>query len=297
LATLLCVNAHSRNGDYDLDAIRSKLEALGPVVPCDTDRDSIGKALSDSDLRFERIVVGGGDGTINRVLPALVDAGLPCGIIPLGTANDFVRSLGLSLEPDDAAEPILQGATRRIGLGEVNGRLFVNAVGIGLGPELTRNLDKESKRRLGVLAYLASLIRVVRDTPYRRAAVTVDGHRRHIAFMQITIANGIHYGGGMTVSEDADLSDGWLRVLCLEPQSVTELLGKFVPLRWGKRANSETEKLSLYRGHRVSVKTWRKVDVTADGELVTSTPVVCRSHPGVLDVYAPTAKTDMAATQ
>jgi len=246
-------------------------------------------ALREHGSTVKRVVIGGGDGTLNRALSVLHQAGLPVGILPMGTANDFARSLQLPLDPLEAVDVIVAGHTRLVELGKVNGHWFLNAVGIGLGPTLTKKLDHERKQRLGILAYFSSLIEVIGQNRRHRADIHVDGQRHHIRFMQITIANGIHYGGGMTIADDAELNDGFLNVLCLEPQSPVELLGKFVKLRFGTR--DKQPKVLTYKGRKVEVVTNRVADVTADGELLTKTPVVCECVPDALEVFAPQTST------
>jgi YegS/Rv2252/BmrU family lipid kinase len=291
MTSLVVVNNGSRQGDCDIGEVIDALHDLGPVIQCAPDSAAeFERSLRDSREPVSRIVLGGGDGTINRLLPTLIEAAVPCGIIPLGTANDFARSLGLSLNPSDAAGPIIAGSTRRVRMGEVNGKPFLNAVGIGAGPALTRKLDGERKKRLGVLAYLSSLLEVRAEIPRQRATMTLDGERRDVVFIQITIAKGIHYGGGMTISEDAALDDDCLRVLCIEPQSPAGLIGKLVALRTGTSAKDAPEDILLFEVSEVSVEPPRPMDVTADGELITKTPISCKVHSAMLEFYAPEAR-------
>lgn len=287
VTTLLAINPRSRSGAAYPDEVVSALERLGPVVRFDLEGDgSLAAEAERLGNQLARIVVGGGDGTLNHALPAILEAGVPLGVIPLGTANDFARSLELPDDPVQAAEVICGKHTRRIGVGEANGTPFLNAVGIGLGPELSKTLDSERKQRLGVLAYLTSFIEVFRRKSRKGAVIALDGTRRKTRYMQITIANGVHYGGGMTVSQQARLDDGELKVLCLYPQTLWKLLAKAVTLRHGPAADrNETPGMKLYSARKVEVYTRPSVDVTADGELITQTPVTCVAVPDALEVY------------
>lgn len=287
MSTLLCINRRSRSGSAECGTFVEKLQELGPVLVYETSAEKpLTEIVEAHRGQIDRLVVGGGDGTLNRALPAIMEADVPLGVLPLGTANDFARSLNLPTDPCDALDVVLAGHTCKVGVGHVNGHPFLNAVGVGLGPELTRRMDYEKKQRLGVLAYLSSLIEALGSRKRRRAAITVDGVCERKKFMQITVANGIHYGGGLTISEDAELNDGMLNVLCIEPQSALELFTKFVTLRWGSMRGGQ-EKMALYRGAEVEVRTLHKSEVTADGELLTHTPVKCHSQRDALDVFAP----------
>ncbi len=293
MTTLVWINPSSRSGDTDCDAQLDRLRSIGNVEVHER-----GKGADLADLveslsgTLSRIVVGGGDGTVNHALPVLQSAKVPVGILPLGTANDFARSLDIPPDLDKAIDVILSGSQRKVGLGEANGHLFLNAAGVGLGPELTKTLDEDKKQRLGVLAYFSSLIKVVGHQRRTRATLDLDGHIRQINFMQITIANGRHYGGGLTISEDAKLDDGLLRVLYLKPQSPLELFSKFATLRWGARKDEYDEKLQLFTAKRVRLETAMPHDVTIDGELETKTPLVCSIYPDYLNVYAPRMAAD-----
>lgn len=294
MTTLLCINPLSRSGDaVDIETLVARLHSLGQVVihdlNGDEDLDEAIEALGD---RLERIVVGGGDGTLHRVLPSVLGAGVPMGVLPLGTGNDFARSLGLPSDPAEAVESIVDGATRRVCLGKANGRWFLNAAGIGLGPELTRRLDHDRKRRLGVLAYLVSLIEVMGNRRRRRALLEIDDWEIRTPFMQITIANGTHYGGGLTIRPDAGLEEERLDVLVLKPQTPLELLSKFFALRWGARRGERHDKMELFSGTRVRVTTHFECDVTVDGELVEATPLDCEVVPDAMEVYVPLAEAE-----
>ena len=263
------------------------LENIGPVVEFRFEGDgTLGDAARRIGKDLERIVVGGGDGTLNLALPAVLEAGVPLGVIPLGTANDFVRSLDLPEDPVEAAELIRHGYTQRVDAGKANDRPFLNAVGIGLGAELNSALDSETKQRLGVFAYLRSFAEVLHRRSRKGAIISLDGQRKKTRFLQITIANGVHYGGGMTIARQARLDDGELKVLCLYPQTVWKLLGHAVTLRRGPEpGRKESYGIKLYSAQEVKVFTRESHDVTADGELITQTPLTCESMPLALEVY------------
>jgi YegS/Rv2252/BmrU family lipid kinase len=286
MTTLFAINPHSRSGSASPDAVAETLGTLGPVVEFRFGgEESLADAARRLGDRLERIVVGGGDGSLHFALPVVLQTGVPLGVIPLGTANDFARSLALPDDPVEAAEVIRGDCTRTVDIGTANGEPFLNAVGIGLGPELSKTLDRETKRKLGVLAYLRGLLEVVNRPSRQGAVIWLDRRRRKTRYMQITIANGVHYGGGMTIAQRARLDDGELKVLCLYPQTFWRLLGKAVALRRGPALGEQADGMKLYAARRVRVLTRHPADVTADGELVTRTPLACESVPQALRVY------------
>ena len=282
--TLLLVNPNARSGRHELGDLIAPLHAIGPVVaPKSLGREAVRRAIAHYAGSVARVVIGGGDGSLHAALPAVLDAGLPLGVLPLGTANDFARSIGITDVPA-AVEVIAAGHLKRVDVGVVNGTYFLNAVGIGLGPEINRDLDRSSKSSLGVFAYLLHGMRNLRENRGMHAVVECDGSRHAMRSLQITIGNGIHYGGGMTIAKDARLDDGLLDVLSIPPQSLWRLLMRGPAIRSGN--TEDIAELPTFRGKQVAVRTRSPRDVTADGEQVTRTPIECRTLAGKLQVFA-----------
>lgn len=283
--TLLLVNPNARRGEEELGDLILPLNELGPVIaPGEFGGEAVRKAIARHAGSVARIVIGGGDGSLHAALPAVLEAGMPLGVLPLGTANDFARSLGI-VDVPSAIQVIVEGFTRPVDVGVVNGTCFLNAVGVGIGPDINRNLDKESKSSLGVLAYLLHAIRNLRRSRGMSAVIECDGARHDLKSLQITIGNGIHYGGGMTIARGARLDDGILDVLSIPPQGLLSLLLKGPAIRSGDAGR--IDELQTFRASEVRVRTRRPRDVTADGEQVTRTPIECRVLAGRLQVFAP----------
>ena len=165
-------------------------------------------------------MIGGGDGTLNAAAPALLDTGLPLGIIPLGTANDLARTLGHPARSGRGG----RGHRRRarctqIDLGLANGHPFFNVASIGMGVDLTRALTRDAKSRWGTLGYAVAGLRVLRRMRPFRARIIQDGSGHMTRTVHLAVGNGRHYGGGMTVSEDG--GDRRSPAQRLQPRSAT----------------------------------------------------------------------------
>jgi YegS/Rv2252/BmrU family lipid kinase len=285
-STLLITNPGSRSGDGDIGRAADMLREHGEVEVVRPERPAdLPAAIRERGPDFDRLVLGGGDGTVNLALDALVELDKPVGILPLGTANDLARSLFIPSRLERAVEVILAGHLRQLDIARANDVSFINAIGIGLGPHMTRRMDDESKSRFGVLAYLKGIVEALETQPEFEARIVSDEKSREGAYVQITVANGIHYGGGMTVAEDAKLDDGQLDVLLVPRQSKWMLLGNALRFRTGLTRAADT--LTHWRTRSVSIETDRTMDVTADGEFLTETPLSCEVVPGRLSVYAP----------
>lgn len=167
---LLLTNPYSARGGQSIQPAREVFADYG----IDCIHEPLGDDRSPQDIlshlvgRIDAVVVGGGDGTLNTVAPAIVDSGLPLGLLPLGTANDFARSLSIPTDPAAAAKVIGQGETARVFPARVKGRYCFNAVNIGLGARVRRHTHNLLKRIWGYLSYAIALYFAYRDqTPFR----------------------------------------------------------------------------------------------------------------------------------
>src|SRR5699024_5596768 len=162
ISTLLITNPGSRSGDGDIDHAAERLGEQGAVeIVRPNAPQALPAAIREHGRSVDRIVLGGGDGTINLALDALMEIDKPLGILPLGTANDLARSLNIPKPIDQAVRVILDGRLRRLDAARANDVSFINAIGVGLGPRVTRELDAAAKARLGVFAYLQGLVRAL----------------------------------------------------------------------------------------------------------------------------------------
>ena len=284
---LLIVNEHSRSGrDQGAEAERA-LSAAGLAVRRARTgrREDASERIREARNAVDLVVVGGGDGTINALAPGLIDTGLPLGILPLGTANDLARTLGLPLDLDGAVGVIVAGRSRRIDLGEVNGHPFFNVASLGLGVDLTHALTSDAKRRWGPLGYAVAGLRVLRRLRPFRVEIAIGDDRHRSRTVHLAVGNGRHYGGGMTVSEEASIDDGRLDVYSLEVESVWGLLRLLPALRSGRTRN--WTEIRTLAGQEIRVTSRRRRSVNADGEIVTRTHAHFRVLHGALAVFAP----------
>lgn len=284
---LLLTNKQSGGAERDLTPAVERLQAGGFSVRVETPdsvEDLRRRILASGDAT---VILGGGDGTMNAAAPALRALGRPFGLLPLGTANDLARSLGIPLDPVEAAGVIVDGGARRIDLGLINGEPFFNVASLGLSAEVVHEHESEHgrKRLLGVLNYpLSAWAAFRRHRPFR-AELVIDGEVLRCRCTQIAVGNGRHYGGGMTIDEAAEIDDGWLRVYYLRPAGLLAMLWMLPALRFGwLRRSADAE---VRRARRVEIRTRRPRVVDVDGELKGRTPVVVEIEPSAVEVFAP----------
>ena len=212
------------------------------------------------------MVVAGGDGTVAPVAELAGGLGVPLGVIPGGTANDFVRASGLPLDPVEAAILAVTGTSlRRLELGRLSdGRPFVNCASAGLASVAARRAAL-LKPRLGTLAYAAGAVRAAIGAEPLRCLVRAGGETVFDgAAWQLIVAVTGAFGGGSAVGA-ADPSDGVLDVAVLPAGSRIGLARR----AWGMKRGTIAEQRDVehHRAPVIEVELPPGTEVNADGEV------------------------------
>src|SRR5215216_1819848 len=216
----------------------------------------------------ERLVVAGGDGTVASVADLAGRLDVPLGVIPGGTANDFVRALELPLDPVAAAELAVSGTElRRLELGRLaDGRPFVNVASAGLASVAARRAAP-LKPKLGPLAYAVGALRAVATASPLRCAVRADSRTvfEGEAWQLIVAVTGA-FGGGSSVGA-ADAEDGILDVAVLPAGSRLGLARR----AWGLKRGTIAEQRGVehHRGRVLELDVPPGTEFNADGEVRT----------------------------
>ena len=287
---LLLINRNARHGQSDARAALEVLARRGfDVLEEHVDQPrQMSRTIRRARGRVDAVIIGGGDGTLNMAADGLVDVQLPLGILPMGTANDLARTLGIPTHLAAAADVIARGHQKRIDLGWVNGRHFFNVATVGLGAAVTRRLSRERKSRWGSLAYLFAAAQVVVHARPFAAHIRAGGETLRVRTVQITIGNGRHYGGGMTVDATARIDDGMLDLISLEVEHWWQIVRLLPSLRRGTLSGAPHVRTLCGREFEVrTVKKRRRIRVTADGEISGRTPAHFRIVPQALAVFVP----------
>lgn len=284
---LLIINSKSRSGAAQAQAAMAALESHGiePVhVECGR-REDVSPLIVTHREEVDCVVVGGGDGTLNAAALGVIEAGLPLGVLPLGTANDLARTLGIPFDLDDAAQVIAEGRTRRIDLGLVNGEPFFNVASIGLSAELAQKLTRDIKRRFGRLGYALVALNVLMHAKPFRATITSETESVRVRTLQIAVGNGRFYGGGNAVEKDAAIDDQRLDLYSLEFERAWKLALMARSFRSGE--HGAWSEVRAIRAQEFDIRTRRPRPVNADGEIVTQTPAHFSIKPSAVTVFAP----------
>lgn len=288
---LLLVNRHARQGEKGLSEAIDCLEKLGfDLIEESTEHpEHLGEIIHRYQHQVDLVIIGGGDGTLNAAVDALVETQLPLGILPLGTANDLARTLGIPNTLTDACKIIAHGQQRRIDLGWVNGKHFFNVASMGLSVKITQRLTKEVKRRWGIFAYIATALQVLWSARPFRAEIGCNDQLIRVRTVQIAVGNGRYYGGGMAVAPDATIDDQRLDLYSLEIEHWWQIIPLLPAMRRGRHIHSR--RVRALHGQEFEVTTRKPRPINTDGEITTYTPAKYRVIPQAIAVLVPSTAT------
>ncbi|MEB0208480.1 lipid kinase YegS [Pseudomonas sp. CCC3.1] len=235
---------------------------------------------------YTQLIAGGGDGTLRDIAEAmaLADTTASLVLLPLGTANDFARAAGVSLEPGEALA-LLDVPAREIDLGEVGGQYFLNMATGGFGSQVTANTSEDLKKVLGGAAYLFTGLS--RFSELQAAYAELQGPDFHWQgeLLALGIGNGRQAGGGHELCPEALADDGLLDVSILPaPQEVVGTLKNLMAGGWGLDNLFVRARLPW-----VEIKTAQGLSLNLDGEPLSGEALRFSVRKGALRVHLPEA--------
>src|SRR2546426_12820799 len=230
------------------------------------------------------IIAVGGDGTANEVANGIAGSTAALALYPIGAGNDFARALGYPRRRRDVPR-FLRGARRRaIDVGEVNGRVFVNAAGVGIDGHVAERVAATSRVAGQTLGYFVGALVGIATYRPRPMRVLVDGELRSGPFLTVVAANGTHFGSGMHVAPEASLDDGQLDVLLAGDLSRWASLAALAKLYRGTHVNGRT--IVMKRARVIEIGLERPLAAELDGEVMRLAKLSIPVRPGALDVLA-----------
>jgi diacylglycerol kinase (ATP) len=241
---------------------------------------------------FDVIIAAGGDGTIYEVVNGMAEkkARPALGIIPCGTSNDFARALGIPRSVSRACMIIAEGNKKRVDLGRINNRYFINIAGGGSLTNLTYEVPSKLKTLIGQLAYyVKGLEKLPSLHPIRVRLETRDRVVIDEEIMIFLIANSNSVGGFDRLAPKADLSDGKLDCIVVKKTSLPEFIRLATQAIRGEHIKDPH--ILYFQSDYIKATSFgdEAVLLNLDGELGGQLPCVCKALPGHLEVFVPTS--------
>ncbi|MBR9902346.1 MAG: YegS/Rv2252/BmrU family lipid kinase [Rhodospirillales bacterium] len=254
--------------------------------------EAINKQINFSCQPGDIVAVGGGDGTINAVLDTIIANKVVLIPVPLGTANDFARTLTLPDDLIDAARASIHGQIRMLDIGSVNNKSFVNAASIGVPADARKRINPDLKRTLGAISYAVANWQSWHEMEPLDLTITCgDEAPQNMKLRQITITNGRYFGGGLRPSETKSPEDGYLHMFAIR-DSVDTLSGLDVAAELLFGSVDDSSYATTMQCATIKVEGADGAPVLADGEIIAELPASFTIRASVLPVFAPNSFVD-----
>ncbi len=271
---VLVVNTRSRRGARAYSEAKRRLAEAGmtldaayPVRHAERFPEIVREEIAKG-CKF--IIIGGGDGTISSVVGHFAYANVVFGVLPLGTANSFARTLGIPLNLTGAIDVLMHGKVADVDLGKFNDDYFANGSSIGMPAVVGRAIPHSLKKWLSRGAYvLVGASKFMRFVPFR-CIVTINGQDISFDALDVRIANG-GYQGGVLVASEANPDDGKIVIHILKGPSKWALVKEWTRIALGAPFGpGDIEALSA---PELVIDAVPKQHVAVDGEVITQTPI------------------------
>ena len=255
-----------------------KLEIIQTPAPGEAAR--IAREASADGCRT--IIAVGGDGTANEIANGLVGTGTALALYPIGSGNDFARALGYPRRRRDIAR-FLSGARRRvIDVGEVNGRIFVNAAGVGIDGHVTERVEASARIVGPALGYFVGALVSIASYRPQPMRLRIDGQTLEGKHLLVVAANGTHFGSGMHVAPKARVDDGFFDIVVAGDLGRWASLVALAKLYRGTHVNGRD--VLAFRARSLDVELERELPAQADGEPIRARSLTVRMRAGELTV-------------
>lgn len=229
------------------------------------------------------VCAAGGDGTINEVVNGLDGYDVPLGIIPLGTANDFAKQVGIPADADHAMDVILQRKPRRFDTATLNGRRFLNVSTGGIGAEATAETPAEAKETFGSMAYAITGLRKFAEFNPSYATFTGDQFSYEGEFLMFAVGLTRSTGGGTMVTPMASADDGYFDLCIVEGMKRSEFARTVLKVKRGEHVGHPGVHYAQLK--HVTIDAREPVTVNVDGESSTEKRLTYRARSRDLYVH------------
>jgi diacylglycerol kinase (ATP) len=227
------------------------------------------------------VIAVGGDGLLHNILQRLVPAQIPLSIIPAGTGNDFVRTLGWKLDSfDEQLEAITNQSPTSMDLGLVDGEWFGAILSTGFDSIVNEKANTMGWPK-GPMKYNAAIAMELPRFKPRHYEIILDDRTISTEAMLIAVANGRSYGGGMLVCPNANIADGLFDVMVLHPVSTIEFMKVFPRVFAGTHVSHPAVEIVRSRSVRIEAK----AVAYSDGERIGQLPISAECIPGALKTW------------
>lgn len=289
MGTLIIINPNAGSVEATAE-LQARLGQLPGTSVALTEKEGDAERLAREAVRsgVDLVVAAGGDGTLNEVVNGLAEdfSRSRLGLLPLGTGNDFARSINVPPDLDASLAILAEGHSRATDVGRATFggkcRYFINMAVGGFSPIVSEKAD-DAKERWGPLAYLRGAVGALPELSGFKAILTFDdGERMAIETYNIVLSNGRFVAAGIPVAPMSMLDDGFLDVLITPVTTIPQLAVLVPQVLLGRHVDSEL--LVFRKAVRIEVVSEPPMLWNVDGEIIGDLPAQFEVLPRVLQV-------------
>ncbi len=291
-----------------LTQLKAQFEPNHQLAIYETQHENHAAELTQQALiaHCDYIIAVGGDGTLNEVVNGYMSAGKDLkmnrclGVLPWGTGNDFVRSLGIDRSTEQLYKLIDSKAVSEIDIGVMEfehaedkkyTRYFDNIADLGIGAEVVARVNGVHLRKRilgGTLVFFFTALRTFFTYKHKQITVIGDDFKWSGSILALVVANGRFFGSGLGIAPDAKINDGSFEVVIFGDLSVIDYLKHYGKIRKSKKLN--LDEVNYLRTKALQIETdLSDVAVEADGEVSGTAPVTMRCLHRALPFLTPPA--------
>ncbi len=284
--TLLIINPASGKAGAKIVHLIEKAIAVFPSITVMRTAKKGDAALFARKAVAEKILIAGGDGTINEVLNGMMSNSKKkkqaIGIIPLGTSNMVARAFNIPANIDNALAIIKKGKVQRIDLGKANKRYFLIGAGVGVDAAMYKNVEPLLKKIFGEIAYPVALVKTILTHDPQELTIHLSGEK--VSCYYALVCNIGKFAGILEIMPNSRPNDGVLDIIVFQNKDIMNQFKYCLGLATKKHASFSDVK--IFKTKRVQI-TAKNAMVHCDAELIGKTPVTIRCIPHAISIFVP----------
>lgn len=216
------------------------------------------------DKNYTEVIAVGGDGTLGEVVNGVIGKDIKVGILPVGSGNDFIKTLGISENLDQRLEAIKKGMTREVYVPSVNQHYFINVLGWGVDAEIIKEKEKNFIRE-GKLNYLYSTIKMLLVYKPKEVTFYIDGKEFSREIYLVAIGNGQYVGSGMKICPKGNPEEEDFEICIVGKMPLLTLLWHFPKIYKG--THGSVKGIEMQKGREILVAFPKETWIQEDGTL------------------------------
>lgn len=236
----------------------------------------VSDAFLDIDKSYRYVLIAGGDGTVDTVVNVMKERKikLPIAILPAGTANDFARFLGMPQDVKEACEQILNGEVKKIDIGSINNKYFLNVASTGLFTDISQKMDNNLKNTIGKLAYYVKGLEQLPN--FRKLKIKVTS--KEVSFdgdMYLMLVFNGQTAGNLKLAYKAKVDDGLLDVIIVKAGIMKNILNIFIKMLRSEHLE-DVEGIIYFKTNKLEIECFEDIVTDIDGERGPDFPLLIK---------------------